>query len=410
MGAGFPHLTLSPFAPTSVKSCPCCPHYLPGWDDPQARAPGVMELRIDEDAHDPRGAAPAAVTAPQSSCALCMPASPIALSYTPRFAESAMLIQSAGDDLLTSAFTGSPCVDSSGTFSQPRNSVVPSSEPVVNLVEAAPVAPVRDPYLISVCDTSSNPPCLAINCPASSVLPTTPAPKTLSPSFQSIKSVTTAPVTSNLSSTTDLTDTGFPRLSVEGGQSCPSEVSSVESVPKVQGIEGASAVPRPSLDSMLEDLFDVCFSKAGKQELKEKTSPLSVCGGYPISEQGVWGSSIEERVSPDSMNFGSGQTEEGRDWTMTPQTEASWMDEALRPSPCPQTPEALLDLPPMQPSAVERTSASGHVGVLLSGTHLLCPLESCHVFVASSWVNLQPFPVSVVIWYTSLLAFICRCK
>uniref|UniRef100_A0A3B3T8G6 Paxillin n=1 Tax=Paramormyrops kingsleyae TaxID=1676925 RepID=A0A3B3T8G6_9TELE len=376
MGAGFPHLTLSSFAPTSVMSLPCSPHYLPPWDDPQACAPEVMELRIDEDAHDPRGTAATAVTAPRSSCALCTSASPVALSYTPQFTESAMLIQSAGDNLLTSAFKGSSCVNSSGTFCHPRNSVVRSSEPVDNLVEAAPVAPVSDPYFISVCETSSTPPCLAINSPSSSILPTTPAPKTHSPSFQSIKSVTPAPGTSNLSSTTDLTDTGLPGFAVEGKQSYTTEVPlqysrTVDSVPKVQGIEGTSAGPGPSLDSMLEDLLEVCFSKARKQEVKENTSPLSMCGGYPISgiaEQGVWGSSIEERGLRDSMNFGSGLTEEGQDGTMTPQTEASWMDDSLTPSPCPQTPDTSLDLPLLQPSAVERMSASGHLKSVIRRT------------------------------------------
>lgn len=51
-----------------------------------------------------------------------------------------------------------------------------------------------------------------------------------------------------------------------------------------------------------------------------------------------------------------------REGTLTPMTESSWMDECFTPSTCPGTPDATLDLPTQQPSAVERLSASGQVG------------------------------------------------
>lgn len=51
-----------------------------------------------------------------------------------------------------------------------------------------------------------------------------------------------------------------------------------------------------------------------------------------------------------------------REGTLTPMTESSWIDECLTPSSCPGTPDATLDLPMQQPSAVERLSASGQVG------------------------------------------------
>lgn len=50
--------------------------------------------------------------------------------------------------------------------------------------------------------------------------------------------------------------------------------------------------------------------------------------------------------------------------TLTPMTESSWMEECFTPSTCPGTPDASLDLPLQQPSAVERLSASGQVGNL----------------------------------------------
>ena len=49
------------------------------------------------------------------------------------------------------------------------------------------------------------------------------------------------------------------------------------------------------------------------------------------------------------------------DGSMTPLTEASWMDESLTPSSCPGTPDAAFDLPLLQPAALDRMSASGHV-------------------------------------------------
>ncbi|XP_039468680.1 mucin-17-like isoform X1 [Oreochromis aureus] len=92
---------------------------------------------------------------------------------------------------------------------------------------------------------------------------------------------------------------------------------------------------------------------------------------------------LEKLLSTDSTRPGENQPptafvpgEEDRSWeeedgfypdlslegTLTPMTESSWMDECFTPSTCPGTPDATLDLPIQQPSAVERLSASGQVG------------------------------------------------
>lgn len=52
-----------------------------------------------------------------------------------------------------------------------------------------------------------------------------------------------------------------------------------------------------------------------------------------------------------------------REGTLTPMTESSWIDECFTPSSCPGTPDATLELPTQQPSAVERLSTSGQVGL-----------------------------------------------
>ncbi|XP_024915755.1 actin cytoskeleton-regulatory complex protein pan1-like [Cynoglossus semilaevis] len=54
--------------------------------------------------------------------------------------------------------------------------------------------------------------------------------------------------------------------------------------------------------------------------------------------------------------------------TLTPMTESSWMDECFTPSTCPGTPDATLDLPIQQPSAVERLSASGQLKSVIRRT------------------------------------------
>lgn len=53
---------------------------------------------------------------------------------------------------------------------------------------------------------------------------------------------------------------------------------------------------------------------------------------------------------------------DGADGSMTPMTEASWMDDSLTPSSCPGTPDAQMDLPTLHPvCTMDRISASGHV-------------------------------------------------
>ncbi|XP_051950839.1 uncharacterized protein pxnb isoform X2 [Xyrauchen texanus] len=83
---------------------------------------------------------------------------------------------------------------------------------------------------------------------------------------------------------------------------------------------------------------------------------------------------------------------EGPDGSMTPMTEASWMDDSLTPSSCPGTPDAQMDLPMLyMAGTMDRISASGHVRLSLqcllnengknwSGVH---PNKACIVLIAS---------------------------
>lgn len=84
-------------------------------------------------------------------------------------------------------------------------------------------------------------------------------------------------------------------------------------------------------------------------------------------------SRMSDILPPSSVTSGDGdrfwEEEDGiypdlsQDGTLTPMTDSSWMDECFTPSTCPGTPDATLDLPAQQPSAVDRLSASGQVGL-----------------------------------------------
>lgn len=89
-----------------------------------------------------------------------------------------------------------------------------------------------------------------------------------------------------------------------------------------------------------EPLLDDALNKLLATQLSEKQPP----------EDRSW--EEEDGIYPDLS----------REGTLTPMTESSWMDECFTPSTCPGTPDATLDLPTQQPSAVERLSASGQVG------------------------------------------------
>lgn len=102
----------------------------------------------------------------------------------------------------------------------------------------------------------------------------------------------------------------------------------------------------PCRDPVLDDTLDklLCPDSARPRETQ---TPASLVAG---DEDRSW----EEE---DGM-----YTDYSREGTLTPMTESSWMDECFTPSTCPGTPDATMELPSQQPSAIERLSASGQVG------------------------------------------------
>lgn len=102
----------------------------------------------------------------------------------------------------------------------------------------------------------------------------------------------------------------------------------------------------PCRDPLLDDALDKLLSPDSNR-LSENQLPAFM---IPGDEDRSW--EEEDGIYP----------ELSREGTLTPMTESSWMDECFTPSTCPGTPDATLDLPTQQPSAVERLSASGQVG------------------------------------------------
>ncbi|XP_069014485.1 nascent polypeptide-associated complex subunit alpha, muscle-specific form-like isoform X1 [Embiotoca jacksoni] len=104
----------------------------------------------------------------------------------------------------------------------------------------------------------------------------------------------------------------------------------------------------PVLDDALDKLLCSDSSQPGENQL-----PASV---MPGDEDRFW--EEEDGIYPDLSQEG----------TLTPMTESSWIDECLTPSTCPGTPDATLELPTQQPSAVERLSTSGQLKSVIRRT------------------------------------------
>lgn len=135
-----------------------------------------------------------------------------------------------------------------------------------------------------------------------------------------------------------------PRASPLPAAALPS--SSLSSSPSDRQGGDALDLKWPCRDPVLEDTLDklLCPDSA---RLRETQTPASL---VPGDEDRSW--EEEDGMYPDYS----------REGTLTPMTESSWMDECFTPSTCPGTPDATLELPSQQPSAIERLSASGQVG------------------------------------------------
>lgn len=138
-------------------------------------------------------------------------------------------------------------------------------------------------------------------------------------------------------------DSHSPRASPVSLAALPSS-SQPSPLTEKQGGE-ALGLSWPCREPLLDDALEKLLAPDSTQ-LDENQSPASI---MPGDEDRPW--EEEDGIYPDLS----------REGTLTPMTESSWMDECFTPSTCPGTPDAMLDLPTQQPSAVERLSASGQV-------------------------------------------------
>lgn len=115
----------------------------------------------------------------------------------------------------------------------------------------------------------------------------------------------------------------------------------------------------PCREPFLDDALDKLLAPSCAQ-LEQTGGNLPYSSILSGDEDGRW--EEEDGLYPDFS----------REGTLTPMTESSWIDDCLTPSPCPGTPDASMELPTQQPSAVERLSASGQVGFKLESPKISC--------------------------------------
>nr|XP_055024340.1 uncharacterized protein pxnb isoform X1 [Misgurnus anguillicaudatus] len=155
-----------------------------------------------------------------------------------------------------------------------------------------------------------------------------------------------------------------------------------------------SANFEPSLDDALDKLLAMSFSKSEVVE-----SPIAVSAGPQLTSEAqpeIYEETIvavdRSEILPDTnteSELGDGLLEDqsdcrsdldwadmelkmvydGPDGSMTPMTEASWMDDSLTPSSCPGTPDAQMDLSMAHSvGTMDRISASGHLKSVIRRT------------------------------------------
>ncbi|XP_042585188.1 caskin-1-like isoform X1 [Cyprinus carpio] len=193
-----------------------------------------------------------------------------------------------------------------------------------------------------------------------------------------------------------------PSLSLPKAISPPLILSSSVVVPKSPSPKPLSGQPptglqpptyEPSLDDALDKLLAMSFSRP-ENEASITTSVASRLTSevQPEVYEDTIVAADRNNIHPDTFTeseMGDGLLEdqsdcrsdldwadmelkmayEGPDGSMTPMTEASWMDESLTPSSCPGTPDAQMDLPMLHMAGtMDRISASGHIKSVIKRT------------------------------------------
>ncbi|XP_056585493.1 transcription initiation factor TFIID subunit 3 isoform X1 [Triplophysa dalaica] len=154
-----------------------------------------------------------------------------------------------------------------------------------------------------------------------------------------------------------------------------------------------SANPEPSLDDALDKLLAMNFNKPEMAcPIPDSMTPRLTSEAQPEIYEATIVAADRSEIHPDTnteSDLGDGLLEDqsdcrsdldwadmelklvydGADGSMTPMTEASWMDESLTPSSCPGTPDGQMDLSMVHsPGTMDRISASGHLKSVIRRT------------------------------------------
>lgn len=240
---------------------------------------------------------------------------------------------------------GAPNISSATSVPKGSSPEIPpkcaSPIPVPRL--ASPVPKTGSSSFAANVDSSGSPPTSSITEPSPKtagpvLLPKLASPVTVSPNEMLVRSPPVVRKTYTVPGTSSPRASPLPAAPVTSGSlsSSPSEKQSGEVLD----------LKWPCRDPVLDDTLDklLCPDLA---RLRETQTPASL---IPGDEDRSW--EEEDGIYPDYS----------REGTLTPMTESSWMDECFTPSTCPGTPDATMELPSQQPSAIERLSASGQVG------------------------------------------------
>lgn len=121
----------------------------------------------------------------------------------------------------------------------------------------------------------------------------------------------------------------------------------------------ASAASRLAFEAQPE-VYEETIASVDRGDIHPDTHTESEMGDGLLEDQSDCRSDLDWADMELKMAY------EGPDGSMTPMTEASWMDDSLTPSSCPGTPDAQMDLPMLHMAGtMDRISASGHVWMRL---------------------------------------------
>ncbi|XP_042564048.1 proline-rich protein 36 [Clupea harengus] len=421
------HFDQKPFSPPAIPSAPAVyslpPHL--SCDSPLPSSSGgvTLELHIEEDGVDPSlqpqagapllkpsselslSAAASSLSPPSSGSSSTSPSSSRLTPDTIIDVSASMLSSRTTDTLVVLSQTAhsppktstpSPASSSPqlkleplGFLSTPSSSpATKSPSPVPSLKRPSPSPERRSPLVLPAVNGLSSFPHIDSPLSTSSKSLTPPFSKSPAPAPPSAAPVSESPVPPPLSVPQAFSFSSLPSSKAPyKSYNPPEESPKATAQPQPPAALVGAGETQASLDEALDKLLSMSFTPKPESEALLSFAQASALSAEPLQE--VFEEpivSMDRRdVRPDTQTESDYQSDgrsdldwaemelkmvyEGTDGSMTPMTEASWMDESLTPSTCPGTPDAQMgDMPLMHPFALDRVSASGHIKSVIRRT------------------------------------------